>query len=152
MVGDRLGLMATSQTPSGDLRATGPFEVTMHPQPPYDNLDGVSLGRITINKRFHGDLDGTSVVEMLSAMTNVKGSAGYVAIERVVGTLKGRVGSFVLQHSGTMNRGEANLTVSIVPDSGTGELRSIAGTLKIDVVDGKHAYTLDYSLVDSTPE
>jgi hypothetical protein len=140
--------MTTSQTPSGDLRATGPFEVTMHPQPPYDNLDGVSLGRITINKRFHGDLDGTSVVEMLSAMTSVNGSAGYVAIERVVGTLKGRVGSFVLQHSGTMNRGEAQLTVSIVPDSGTGDLKGLAGTMAIDVPDGQHAYTLNYRMGD----
>ena len=138
--------MTSAGLPTGHDRATGPFEVTMSPQAPYDTLDGVALGRITVNKRFHGDLDATSVVEMISAMTGVKGSAGYVAIERVVGTLKGRVGSFVLQHSGTMNRGEAQLTVSVVPDSGTGELKGIAGTMAIDVADGKYAYTLDYSL------
>ena len=138
--------MTTSDVPSWDHHASGSFEVTMSPQPPYDTLDGVALGRVTINKRFHGDLDATSVVEMLSAMTGVKGSAGYVAIERVVGTLNGRVGSFVLQHSGTMNRGEAQLTVSVVPDSGTGELKGIAGRMAIDVADGKHAFTLDYRL------
>ena len=138
--------MTGSPEPGGHERVTGAFEATMSPQPPYDSLDGVVLGRVTVHKRFHGDLDATSVVEMLSAMTSVTGSAGYVAIERVVGTLKGRVGGFVLQHSGTMSRGEAQLTVSVVPDSGTGELKGITGTMAIDVAGGKHAYTFDYSL------
>ena len=128
-------------------QATGPFEVTMvPPQPAYDTVDEVALGRMTINKRFRGDLEATSVVEMLTAMTGVKGSAGYVAIERVTGTLQGRTGTFVLQHTGTMTRGEQHLTVSIVPDSGTGELRGIDGKMVINIVDGKHSYVLDYRL------
>jgi hypothetical protein len=127
-------------------RATGTFETQAHPQPPYASADGVSLGRMSIEKRFDGDLAGAGQVEMLTAMTSVAGSAGYVAIERVSGTLHGRAGSFVLQHSGTMNRGEASLAVSVVPDSGTGALAGIAGTMKIDIVDGKHLYTFDYTL------
>lgn len=128
------------------MRATGTFEVAMNPQPPYDSADGVLLGRVSITKKFRGDLEGTSTVEMLSAMTSVKGSAGYVAIERVTGTLNGRAGSFVLQHSGTMTRGKGELSVRVVPDSGFGALKDIAGTFKIDIVDGKHLYTLDYTL------
>ncbi len=127
---------------------TGTFEVTVNPQAPYDTTGGVTLGRVTINKTFHGALEATSVVEMLSAMSSVKGSAGYVAIERVVGTLDGHPGSFVLQHSGTMTRGEPQLAVSIVPDSGTGELKGIAGKMTIDIVGGKHLFTLDYRLGD----
>lgn len=141
--------MTSSDIPKEYHSATGSFETTMSPQPPYDTADGVTLGRVTISKRFHGDLEATSVVEMLSAVTGVKGSAGYVAIERVVGTLEGRVGGFVLQHSGTMTRGEPRLTVSIVPDSGSGELKGIAGTMTIDIVDGMHKFTLDYTLGDS---
>jgi hypothetical protein len=118
----------------------------MSPEPPYSTADGVTLGRITINKQFHGALEGTSVVEMISAGTAVKGSAGYVAIERVTGTLDGRRGTFVLQHSGTMNRGQPQLTVTIVPDSGSGELTGINGSLSIDIVDKKHLYTLNYGL------
>jgi hypothetical protein len=83
---------------------------------------------------------------MLSAMTEVRGSAGYVAIERVDGTLHGRAGGFVLQHAGTMTRGEAELSISVVPDSGSGELRGIAGRMKIDIADGKHLYDFDYTL------
>jgi len=135
-----------SEVPDGYRRATGSFEVTMIPQPPYDTTDGISLGRVTINKRFHGDLEATSVVEMLGAMTSVKGSAGYVAIERIAGTLQGRSGSFVVQHSGTMTRGEAQLTVSVVPDTGTGDLKGIAGKMTIDIADGKHTFILDYML------
>jgi uncharacterized protein DUF3224 len=127
-------------------RATGPFQVQMTPQPPYDSADGVSLGRISIHKQFEGDLAGTSQVEMLSAGTPVKGSAGYVAIERVVGTLHGRAGSFVLQHSGTMNRGEPSLSVTVVPDSGTGGLQGLSGRMSIEVADGKHRYVFDYAL------
>ncbi|HMM67686.1 MAG TPA: DUF3224 domain-containing protein, partial [Dokdonella sp.] len=84
--------------------------------------------------------------EMLSAMTSMKGSAGYVAIERVVGSLQGRRGSFVLQHSGTMNRGEPSLSVTVVPDSGTGELEGLSGTLGITVREGIHCYGFDYQL------
>ncbi|HVG29103.1 MAG TPA: DUF3224 domain-containing protein [Pyrinomonadaceae bacterium] len=127
-------------------RASGTFEVEMSPQAPYDTAGGVSLGRVSISKRFRGDLEASSTVEMLSAMTGVPGSAGYVAIERVSGTLGGRAGGFVLQHAGTMTRGSAELSVSVVPDSGSGELRGIAGRMKIDIVDGKHLYTFDYTL------
>jgi len=104
------------------------------------------MGRLSINKTFRGDLQATSVGEMLSAQTEVKGSAGYVAMERVTGTLQGRSGSFVLQHSGTMNRGAPQLTVSVVPDSGTGELVGIRGTLSIQIADGKHSYSMDYEI------
>ena len=127
-------------------QASGTFEVTMNPQPPYDTTAGASLGRVSIAKQFHGDLEGSSTVEMLSAMSGVKGSAGYVAIERVTGRLQGRSGSFVLQHSGTMTRGKGELTVTVVPDTGTAELEGIAGRMTIEIVDGRHLYTLDYTL------
>jgi hypothetical protein len=136
--------LTNSEAPSGYDRATGTFETTVHPQPPYDSAGGITLARMTIDKRFSGDLEGTSVVEMLSAGTSVKGSAGYVAIERVTGILKGRDGSFVLQQTGTMTRGVPQLAVTIVPDSGTGALAGIAGQMAIAIVGGKHFYTLDY--------
>lgn len=126
--------------------ASGTFEVEMNPQPPYDTADGITLGRVSISKKFQGDLEASSTVEMLSAITETKGSAGYVAIERVIGALHGRAGGFVLQHSGTMTRGEAELTVSVVPDSGTGQLKGISGKMTIDIVDGKHLYAFDYTL------
>ena len=126
--------------------ASGTFDVKMNPQPPYDTAEGINLGRVSINKQSRGDLEASSTVEMLSAITAVKGSAGYVAIERVTGTLHGRAGSFVLQHSGTMTRGRAELSVSVVPDSGTSELKGIAGQMTIDVSDGVHLYTFDYTL------
>jgi Protein of unknown function (DUF3224) len=124
--------------------ASGTFEVKLVPQT--DDGADAGLGRMTIDKQFHGDLDGTSKGQMLSAMSSVKGSAGYVAMERVTGTLKGRSGSFVLQHSGTMTRGEPQLLVSVVPDSGTGELIGLTGTLTIKIADGKHSYEFDYTL------
>ncbi len=101
---------------------------------------------MSINKIFSGDLEGASHGEMLSVMTAVKGSAGYVALERVTGTLHGRTGSFVLQHSGTMTRGAAELSVTVVPDSGEGQLAGIAGRLTIIIADGKHSYEFDYTL------
>jgi len=128
------------------MRAAGTFFVTMNPHPPYDSGEGVTLGRISITKRFEGDLSGSSAVEMISATTPVKGSAGYVAIERVFGTLDGRVGSFILQHSGTMNRGQPSLSVTVVPDSGTAGLKGLAGAMTIDITEGKHLYTFDYTL------
>src|SRR4051794_29708866 len=126
--------------------ATGTFEVLLTPQAPYATVDGVALGRIAITKQFQGDLVATSSGEMLSAGGTVKGSAGYVAIERVTGSLHGRAGSFVLQHSGTMNRGAASLSVTVVPDSGVGALAGIAGAMTIDIVDGEHRYTFEYTL------
>ncbi|MBA3656449.1 MAG: DUF3224 domain-containing protein [Gemmatimonadaceae bacterium] len=126
--------------------ASGTFETKSTPQAPYDSADGINIGRVSIAKTFTGGLEGTSTVEMIGAMTPVKGSAGYVAIERVTAALDGKTGSFVLQHSGTMNRGEASLIVAVVPDSGTGDLVGLDGTMKIDITDGKHFYIFEYSL------
>jgi hypothetical protein len=101
---------------------------------------------MSIDKQFHGDLQGTSQGEMLSVMSDVKGSAGYVAIERVSATLNGRSGSFVLQHNATMNRGEPALNIIVVPDSGSGELAGLSGSMRIIIAGGSHAYEFDYTL------
>jgi len=124
-------------------KAKGAFEVKIVPQ---TDRDIPMLGRLTLDKTFMGDLEATSQGTMLSAMTSVPNSAGYVAIERVVGALNGKKGSFVLQHSGTANKGENSLIVTIVPDSGTEELAGIKGKLDIIIKDGKHFYELDYEL------
>ena len=126
--------------------AAGTFEVTMNPDPPYDVNEGASIGRVSLKKQFTGDLEASSSAEMIGVRAEVKGSAGYVAIERVVGTLNGRTGSFVLQHSGTMTRGKGELSVSVVPDSGTGELKGISGKMTIEISDGKHSYSFEYAL------
>jgi len=131
--------------------AKGTFEITMSADPPYDVVDGVSLGKVHFDKRFSGPLEATSVVAMLGVRTPVKSSAGYVAIERVTGALDGKRGTFVLQHSGTMNRGQLSLVVSVVPDSGTGELAGLSGQMRIDVEGGQHFYTLDYELSAAPP-
>lgn len=127
--------------------AAGTFEVKLAPQKP-DNKEAESanLSRISVDKQYHGDLDAAGRGEMLSATTDVKGSAGYVALERVTGTLHGRSGSFVLQHSGIMTRGEPQLSVTVVPDSGTGELAGLAGTMKIRIDGKQHFYELDYAI------
>ena len=122
--------------------ATGPFEVKLAPQP----TDAPALGRLSIDKQFHGDLEATSKGEMLSAMTETKGSAGYVAMERVTGALHGRKGTFVLQHTGTMNRGAATLSVTVVPDSGTDQLVGLSGKMAIKIEGGKHSYEFEYTL------
>ena len=127
-------------------RASGTFDVKLSAQELHDAGLTTMLSRMSLAKRFHGDLEGTSVGEMLAAGTSIKGSAGYVAIERVEGTLHGRKGSFVLQHSGTMNRGAPTLSVTVVPDSGTGELVGLAGKHAINIVEGKHLYEFDYTL------
>jgi len=126
--------------------ASGTFEVTMSPEPPYDVNEGASIGRVSLKKQFSGDLEASSSAEMIGARSEVKGSAGYVAIERVVGTLAGRAGSFVLQHSGTMTRGKGQLDVSVVPDSGAGELKGISGKMTIEIVDGRHLYNFEYAI------
>ncbi|HEX5433890.1 MAG TPA: DUF3224 domain-containing protein [Candidatus Angelobacter sp.] len=126
--------------------AKGTFEVKVIPQSEPEKGEGATLSRMSINKQFYGDLEATSKGEMLSAMTDVKGSAGYVAIERVTGTLQGRRGSFVLQHNATMTRGAPQLNIIVVPDSGTGQLNGISGSMKINIVSGKHFYEFDYSL------
>jgi len=130
-------------------QARGAFQVKLAPLPPYDTAEGSLLGRMSIDKQFHGDLQATSKGEMLSAGTTVKGSAGYVAIERVTGTLGGRSGTFVLQHSATLNRGEPLLSITVVPDSGTGELEGLAGKMAIEITAGRHSYTFDYTLPGS---
>ena len=127
--------------------ATGPFEVKLTPQPPEG--DNTTLGRMLIAKQFHGELEAISQGQMLSALTGTKVSAGYVAMELVNGTLGGRKGTFVLQHSGTMDRGQSQLTVTVVPDSGTGELRGLSGSMQIRIEPGgKHFYDFDYQIVE----
>lgn len=129
--------------------ASGTFDVKVTPQATDDKAEGAVLGRMSIDKQFHGELEAASKGEMLTAGTAVKGSAGYVAIERVSGTLQGRKGTFALQHSGTMTRGAQQLTITVVPDSGTGELTGLTGALTIKIVDGKHFYEFDYTLSDT---
>ena len=126
--------------------AKGTFVVKLVPLVVEGQAEGGVLGRLSIDKEFSGDLVGTTQGQMLSAGTAVKGSAGYVAIERVEGTLNGRQGAFVLQHTGTLNKGAPSLSVTVVPDSGTGELIGLVGELKIIIADGKHSYEFNYSL------
>lgn len=127
-------------------RANGTFEVKLTPQSPEDKSESSNMGRMLIDKQFHGDLEAISKGQMLSAMTAVKGSAGYVAIEQVSGALHARSGTFVLQHSGTMTRGAPELSVTVVPDSGTDQLVGLAGKMMINIVDGKHFYEFEYTI------
>ncbi len=127
-------------------RATGTFEVKLEPLPTNDSSERSPVGRMSIDKQIHGDLEGTGKGEMLTAATSVKGSGAYVAIERVTGSLDGRTGSFVLQHIGTMTRGVPQLSITVVPDSGTGQLTGITGKFLVIIADGKHSYEFDYSL------
>jgi hypothetical protein len=128
-------------------RASGPFDVKLVPQPADDKDQDPNLARFRLDKQFHGELEAVSQGTMLSAATDVKGSAGYVAIEKVTGSLGGRKGSFVLQHNGIMDRGAPSLTISVVPDSGTGELVGLTGRMTIEIAPGgKHAYAFEYSL------
>jgi hypothetical protein len=129
--------------------ATGTFDVKLTPQPSEDKSDDATLGRMTIEKQIHGDLEATSKGQMLTAGTPVKGSAGYVAVERVSGTLHGRTSTFILQHTGTMNRGALQLSITVVPDSGTGRLTGLTGKMGIQIADGKHSYDFAYTLPDS---
>lgn len=126
--------------------ARGTFEVQMTPQPAQDGVGDPGIGRMALDKLFHGDLEASGKGQMLAAGTEVSGSAGYVALERVSGTLHGRNGAFALQHSGTMTRGTPQLSISVVPDSGTGELLGLAGTLAITITDGQHFYDFEYTL------
>lgn len=126
--------------------ARGSFTVEVKPQAEPTSVEGVSLGRMSLGKRFEGDLTATGEGEMLTALTPIKGSAGYVAIERVTGTLHGRGGSFVFQHMGTMDRGAQQLSIIVVPGSGTDALVGIAGSFKLSIVEGKHLYEFEYSL------
>ena len=125
--------------------ARGTFEVKLNPQTD-DKAGESTISRMSIDKQFHGDLEATSRGQMLAAGTDVKGSAGYVAMERVTGTLHGHSGTFALQHSGTMTRGTPQLSVTVVPDSGTGHLVGLAGKMAINIVEGKHLYDFEYTL------
>lgn len=127
------------------MHASGPFEVKLVPQGPAEGVGDPTVGRMALDKQFHGDLEATSTGEMLAVRTEVGGSAGYVAMERVTGTLHGRAGTFALQHSGTMNRGVPTLKIAVVPDSGTGDLVGLIGTMAIRVEAGKHGYDFEFS-------
>lgn len=129
------------------MKASGTFEVKTEPLDNYaSGTGGTRLNRLSIDKSYSGDLRATGKGEMLTAMTSTKGSAGYVAIEQVTGELSGLKGSFVLQHYGTMNSGNERLILETVPNSGTGELTDIKGTMSITISDGKHFYEFDYLL------
>ena len=126
-------------------RANGTFEVTVTPQAD-EHAGAAGLGRMTMDKTFQGDLAGTSKGQMLAAGTAVQGSAGYVAIERVEGTLAGRRGTFMLQHLGVMTRGAPAMTVTVIPDSGTDGLAGLSGRMTIIIEGKKHSYEFDYSI------
>ncbi|WP_416306590.1 DUF3224 domain-containing protein [Neptunicella sp. SCSIO 80796] len=128
---------------------SGEFEVKLAPIENYaQGQQGNQLGRMSLDKTFHGGLDAQSQGEMLSALTKVEGSAGYVAIEQVVGVLEGKQGSFVLQHFGIMDRAKDRLQLEVIPDSGTGELTGLSGSMKIERRDGKHFYHFDYQIMN----
>jgi len=148
-------ILAAGKSPQNEARggqavttqhASGPFEVKVAPQGTADKGEGSTLARMSLDKQYHGGLEATAKGEMLTAGTEVQGSAGYVAIERVTGTLNGRTGSFVLQHSGTLTRGTGVLNITVVPDSGSGQLVGITGKLTVIIEAGKHSYEFDYEL------
>ena len=124
--------------------ASGTFDVKVNPQE--DTVGDPTISRLLLDKHFHGDLEGTSKGQMLAAGTDVQGSAGYVAIERINARLHGHAGTFVLQHSGTMTRGVPQLIITVVPDSGTDQLVGLSGKMTINIVDGKHFYEFEYTL------
>ena len=127
--------------------AKGSFDVTLSPLDPDDKDEGSTLGRYALDKRYHGPLDAVAKGQMLAARSvTVASSAAYGAVERVTGTLDGRRGSFALVHRGLMSGGKQELVITIVPDTGSGELAGITGTLAITIVDGKHYYELAYTL------
>ena len=128
-------------------QAAGPFDVKIAPLDPNFKFDENPYSRMSIDKQFHGDLEATSKGEMLAAGSPAKGAGGYVAIERVTGSLHGRTGTFVLQHNATMQNGSYHLNIVVVPASGTGQLTGLSGTMQIIIApDGKHSYTFSYSL------
>ena len=139
--------MSSQELPS-PMHALGTFDVKITPQPSEDKNE-TPLGRRILEKQFHGDLEGTSKGEMLTGGSTLKDSGVYVAIERVEGTLQGRRGTFLLYHTGVMNRGKPDLSITSVPDSGTGELAGISGKLNIQIDQGKHTYDFEYTLPDA---
>jgi hypothetical protein len=141
-----LAAPAPAPPTAGTLHARGTFDVKLTPQGEGDKRDGATTARMTADKQYHGDLEGTGQGEMLSALSDVKGSGSYVAIERVSGTLHGRKGTFVLDHRGRMTRGAQQLEIDVVPDSGTGELAGITGRMAITITEGKHEYDFEYTI------
>lgn len=131
------------------MQAKGEFEVKRMPQEELDIGGGASVGHSRFDKRFRGPLDASSVVHMLAVMTPTPGSGAYVAIERVEGSLDGRRGTFHLQHNGIMDRGKPSLDLTVIPDSGTGDLEGLHGRMSIDITGGKHYYTFDYGFRDA---
>ena len=127
--------------------ASGTFEVKLVPQD--DKSEDATMGRMTIDKQFHGDLEGVSRGQMLTALTSVESSAGYVAIERVTGSLDGRMGSFTLQHSSVIRRGEPQQNIIVAPDSGTGQLAGLSGRMTIKIADGNHSYDFEYTIAEA---
>ncbi len=144
---EQIARQLPEQKGSPTMKASGPFDVKVAPAAQEQYPEGSSTGRFSIDKQYHGDLEATAKGEMLTAGTPVAGSASYVAIERVAGTLAGRQGTFMLQHLGMMGHGAQKLDITVVPDSGTGELVGMAGRLDIQIAaGGKHSYVLEYSL------
>ncbi|HDR9482374.1 hypothetical protein BLA13014_00124 [Burkholderia aenigmatica] len=131
------------------LLANGPFEVKLNPETLSTVAEQTGLGRMSLDKQYHGDLEAVSHGEMLAFRSSIQGSAGYVAMETVQGVLGGRHGSFVLQHSSTMTRGQPQQSITVVPDSGTGELLGLSGAMIITIESGRHSYRFDYTLPDS---
>jgi hypothetical protein len=129
-----------------DMQAKGEFEVKRTPQGQLDAGGGLEIGHMRFDKHFHGPLEARSVVQMLALMSAVPGSGAYVAIERIEGVLDGRSGSFCMQHNGVMDRGQPSLSLSVIPDTGAGELVGLRGKMAIDIVDGQHFYTFDYDI------
>ncbi len=127
--------------------ASGTFEVKMTPHPLADTSGGAKFSRLSGDKKFSGGLEATGKGEMLAVGTGAPGSSGgYVAIEWVSGTLNGKKGSFILQHSGTMTRGAQHMVITVVPESGTDELKGLSGRMTINIADGKHSYVFEYTL------
>lgn len=126
--------------------AKGAFDVKITPLELGGPVEAEKLGRLAIDKVYHGGLEATAQGQMLTAGSEVEGSGVYVAVERVTGTLDGRKGAFALHHRGVMTRGEPKLSIDVVPDSGTGELTGLTGTLHIKIEDGNHFYELEYRL------
>ncbi len=138
-----LSTASHAQTPTA--KATGTFEVKLDPQPADENSGGAAISRMLLDKQFHGDLEGTSKGTMLSAGSPAKGAGAYVALELVTGTLKGQRGTFVLQHTGTINNGVPQLNITVVPGSGTGQLTGLSGKMNIIITQGRHSYDFDYT-------
>ena len=144
-----LSLRATQKENPMPHHATGTFEVKVTPLDPAFKAEDNSIGRFSLDKQFHGALEVASKGEMLSGAGTVKGSGGYVAIERVTGTLDGRTGTFILQHNGTMQNGVYHLNVIVVPDSATAQLTGLQGSMEIITKDGHHSYDFTYPLPET---